>query len=111
VSTWSGRNISHALGFLRLLAVAYLIAFVSLWVQVTGLIGEQGIEPVKESMAAIRQQADTAGIGMVALLHRATLCWFDPSDGFLQFQCAMARRCRLCFLPTSRPPSACSCSG
>src|SRR4029077_10818231 len=37
--------ISSAL-FLRLLGVVYLVAFVSLWTQIDGLVGDHGISPV-----------------------------------------------------------------
>src|SRR6266404_206791 len=33
--------------FLRLLAIIYLIALISLWVQLPGLVGSNGIEPAK----------------------------------------------------------------
>src|SRR5215467_9736113 len=42
--------------FLRVLAVIYLIAFVSLWVQVDGLVGSNGISPFNEFLPAVRAQ-------------------------------------------------------
>ena len=42
--------------FLRALGVVYLIAFVSLWVQVDGLIGTRGVSPVSEFLPAAHQQ-------------------------------------------------------
>ena len=40
--------------FLRALGVIYLIAFVSLWVQVKGLIGSQGILPAPQYLQSLR---------------------------------------------------------
>jgi predicted DCC family thiol-disulfide oxidoreductase YuxK len=74
--------------FLRALAVIYLIAFISLWTQIGGLIGHNGILPTDQFMAAARQQCDLQGIGPDRFHLVPTLCWFDASDGFLDFQCA-----------------------
>jgi predicted DCC family thiol-disulfide oxidoreductase YuxK len=72
--------------FLRALGLIYLAAFVSLWMQVDGLIGSHGILPAAEMM----RQAGEAGLphngwGMYWLM--PTLCWFNASDGFLNFLC------------------------
>jgi predicted DCC family thiol-disulfide oxidoreductase YuxK len=74
--------------FLRALGVIYLIAFVSLWTQVSGLIGRNGILPAGQYMAAAQQQCDLQGIGLDRFHLLPTFCWFDSSDGFLHFQCA-----------------------
>src|SRR5208282_6194480 len=74
--------------FLRALAVIYLIAFVSLWTQIDGLIGHDGILPTDQYVAAARQQCDLQGIGLDRFRLMPTFCWFDSSDGFLGFQCA-----------------------
>ncbi|MEP6708625.1 MAG: lipase maturation factor family protein [Verrucomicrobiota bacterium] len=68
--------------FLRALGLVYLIAFVSLWVQVDGLIGSNGITPVSEFFPSVRGQ-----IGTRALSILPTLCWFNSSDAFLHFLC------------------------
>ena len=68
--------------FLRALGLVYLIAFVSLWVQVDGLIGSNGITPVSQFLSAVRGQ-----IGTRALSILPTLCWLSSSDGFLHFLC------------------------
>ena len=65
--------------FLRALAVTYLIAFLSFWVQAHGLIGAQGILPVDES---IRLEANSSHP-----LRHPTLFWFDQSDTFLHVVC------------------------
>src|SRR5881392_2603501 len=68
--------------FLRALGLIFLIAFVSLWVQIDGLIGSNGIIPVGEFLPAARAQ-----LGDRALSILPTLCWFNSSDAFLHFLC------------------------
>ncbi len=68
--------------FLRSLGGVYLIAFLSLWMQVDGLIGEHGILPVAEFLPAAR-----AHLGGNAPFVLPTLCWLNASDAFLHFLC------------------------
>src|ERR1700730_5967240 len=68
--------------FLRILGLIFLIAFVSLWVQIDGLVGSDGITPVAEFLPAARAQ-----LGDRALSILPTLCWFNSSDAFLHFLC------------------------
>ena len=68
--------------FLRAVGVIFLIAFVSLWVQIDGLIGTNGITPVSEFLPAVLAQ-----IGDHALWILPTLCWLNSSDAFLHFLC------------------------
>jgi predicted DCC family thiol-disulfide oxidoreductase YuxK len=68
--------------FLRMLGLIYLIAFVSLWVQVDGLVGSNGMSPVNRFLPAVRQQ-----LGPDAYFLLPTLCWFDSSNAFLHFLC------------------------
>ncbi len=68
--------------FLRALGLIFLIAFVSLWVQIDGLIGSNGITPAREFLPAARAQ-----LGDRAWSILPTLCWFNSSDGFLHFLC------------------------
>jgi predicted DCC family thiol-disulfide oxidoreductase YuxK len=74
--------------FLRALGAVYFIAFVSLWTQINGLIGHDGILPAGQFMSAVKQQCDAQGIGLERYHLLPTLCWFDSSDVFLHFQCA-----------------------
>ena len=74
--------------FLRALALVYLFAFISLWTQITGLIGHHGILPADQLMSSIKQQCDQHGIGDKRYYLLPTLCWFDASDGFLNGLCA-----------------------
>jgi predicted DCC family thiol-disulfide oxidoreductase YuxK len=68
--------------FLRVLGLIYLIAFVSLWVQVDGLVGNNGMSPVSRFLPAVGQQ-----LGSEAYFLLPTLCWFDSSNAFLHFLC------------------------
>ncbi len=69
--------------FLRALGCIYLIAFLSLWVQVHGLIGSKGILPADQFLTAVGQQVGTSGYYLVP-----TLFWLNPSDLCLHLLCA-----------------------
>jgi lipase maturation factor 1 len=69
--------------FLRLLGVVYLIAFASLWSQILGLIGANGISPATETIAAMH-----ADYGWHAYVYVPSLFWLSPSNGTLQAICA-----------------------
>jgi predicted DCC family thiol-disulfide oxidoreductase YuxK len=64
--------------FLRGLGLVYLAAFISLAVQIRGLVGAQGILPLGEYLAAARQ-----GWGADAYWRLPTLFWLDASDAAL----------------------------
>lgn len=68
--------------FLRLLGVIYLIAFVSLWVQIQGLVGSNGILPAHEYLDAVREQT---GAERYRLL--PTIFWVNASDSFISWVC------------------------
>ena len=68
--------------FVRLIGLCYLVAFVSLWVQVAGLIGSHGVLPIGEFLDAVRRQTGGARLDLLP-----TLCWFDASDPFLNLMC------------------------
>jgi predicted DCC family thiol-disulfide oxidoreductase YuxK len=68
--------------FLRALGLIYLIAFMSLWVQIDGLVGTDGISPIGQFLPYVHQQ-----IGARAWSILPTLCWFNSSNGFLHFLC------------------------
>ncbi len=68
--------------FLRALGVIYFIAFISLWVQIDGLVGANGILPVREFLPVAREQVGTRGF-----LVLPTLCWLNSSNAFLHFLC------------------------
>ena len=68
--------------FLRLLGVVYLIAFASLGVQMTGLVGSHGILPVAEYLARAH-----SALGAGAYREVPTLLWLWSSDAALMFLC------------------------
>ena len=68
--------------FLRLLGLIYLIAFLSLWTQISGLVGSDGISPAGEYLESVRER-----IGPERYRLLPTLCWLSASDSFLQFLC------------------------
>src|SRR5437588_7925375 len=65
--------------FLRLLGAVYLIAFVSLAVQVSGLLGERGILPAGSFLERAH-----ALYGSAAYRLFPTLCWFGAGDAILR---------------------------
>src|SRR5437667_2675681 len=69
--------------FLRLLGLTYLIAFVSLWVQVDGLVGSNGVSPLNQFLPAVYER-----FGSTAYSLLPTLCWFDSSNSLLHFLCS-----------------------
>ena len=68
--------------FLRLLAVVYLVAFLSLWAQVHGLVGEHGIWPAARYLDAAREQ-----LGPERLWKIPTLLWLASGDAALDVLC------------------------
>ena len=68
--------------FLRLLAAIYFVAFASLAVQITGLIGDQGILPVSGFLAAVSK-----ALGVRAYREAPTIFWLAHGDGFLVAAC------------------------
>jgi len=68
--------------FFRCLGVIYLIAFLSLRAQITGLIGANGILPVGDFLRAVYE-----AVGATAWLHAPTLAWVSASDSFLRTLC------------------------
>src|SRR5207302_10267787 len=68
--------------FLCALALVYLIAFVSLWIQIDGLVGANGILPISDYLSLAHRE-----IGYKTVWILPTLCWFNSSNGFLHFLC------------------------
>jgi len=66
--------------FLRALGLTYLIAFVSLWVQIDGLVGSNGVSPLNQFLPAVYERFGRSAYSLLP-----TLCWFDSSNGFLHF--------------------------
>ena len=61
--------------FLRLLAAIYLVAFASLAVQVTGLLGEHGISPAHDFLERVG-----TGLGWMRFWAAPSLFWWNSSD-------------------------------
>ena len=70
--------------FIRLLGFVYLLAFASLWPQITGLVGANGIAPAAETLFAIHGE-----YGWRAYLDVPSVFWLSPTDGLLQAICAL----------------------
>jgi hypothetical protein len=68
--------------FLRLLGLVYLAAFLSLAVQVQGLIGPQGILPAQEYLDAVRQAVGSARFHLAP-----TLFWLGAGPDALTLAC------------------------
>jgi predicted DCC family thiol-disulfide oxidoreductase YuxK len=70
--------------FLRLLGAIYLAAFVSLGVQILGLVGDAGILPLGDHLGAARR-----ALGDTAYRILPTLFWLDSSDASLLAGCVV----------------------
>jgi hypothetical protein len=84
VNSWAEKLPTYRVAsflFLRALGFVYFCAFVSLWLQVDGLIGRDGILPI----ASLMERAS----GQVGFRDLPTLCWLNAGDGFLHAQCAL----------------------
>lgn len=66
--------------FLRLLGAVYFIAFLSLGVQASGLLGSHGILPFADYLQAAR-----AALGGSAFWQVPTVLWLHPTDGAMAF--------------------------
>ncbi len=69
--------------FLRALALIYLVAFVSFWTQLNGLVGPHGLLPAQSYFDAVREQFN----GRVWLV-LPSLCWIFGAGNFLHVLCA-----------------------
>ena len=69
--------------FLRTLAAIYFIAFASLWWQLNGLIGPDGILPAQPYLDAVAKQ-----LGALRFWYLPTLSWFFGGGIFLHLLCA-----------------------
>src|ERR1700761_6889903 len=75
--------------FLRGLGAIYLVAFISFWMQSSGLIGHNGILPAGQFMSSMTEACDQHKIGADRYHLLPTLCWINASDQSLKFQCAV----------------------
>jgi lipase maturation factor 1 len=88
----SGFSIGRWL-FLRALAVVYLIAFVSLWIQVPGLIGPHGILPAQDYLDLVRGQ-----VGWERFYYLPTVFWFGAGTRALTLVCGLGTFCSVMLL-------------
>ena len=70
--------------FVRVLAVAHGVAFLSALTQVNGLVGPHGIEPAQALFAAAKAQ-----VGSAAYWYLPSLCWIFGTGAFLKVLCAV----------------------
>ncbi len=70
--------------FLRGLALVYIAAFASMYVQIRGLVGAEGILPLVEKLAYIREAVGSAGIWKFP-----SLFWMNASDTLLTGSCLL----------------------
>ena len=76
-------NLSCAV-FLRAMGLVYLIAFGSLWLQIDGLYGSEGILPISDWLEAVRE-----GAGPERYWTIPTWFWIDASDPSLHLACGV----------------------
>jgi predicted DCC family thiol-disulfide oxidoreductase YuxK len=68
--------------FLRMLGAVYAVAFLSMWVQVSGLIGPDGILPAGDFLKAVSEE-----VGLERYWFLPTLSWIFGAGWFLHVQC------------------------
>ncbi len=68
--------------FLRIVGVTFLIAFVSLWTQLHGLVGDDGILPAHDYLLRARENLGTACYWTLP-----TVCWLSTDGAFLNVLC------------------------
>ena len=73
--------------FVRMLGLVYLIAFVSLWTQVGGLVGDHGIQPVADFLEAAQAYFAAQNPPASPVWHIPTLLWISPHDALLHLLC------------------------
>ena len=74
--------------FLRMLGVVYLIAFVSLWTQIEGLIGQNGILPAQEFLDRVERYFAAQDPSASVAWSMPTLAWISTGNEFLHLLCA-----------------------
>jgi len=84
--------------FLRALGLIFIIAFISLWVQVKGLIGSQGILPAQDLLRSAQMQ-----LGPERYRLLPTLFWVNASDTALNIACALGTAAALALVADIAP--------
>ncbi len=88
--------------FLRAMGLIYFAAFVSLWTQVDGLIGEKGIAPAGRMLLDIETR-----LGGPRFWQMPTLCWYNSGDWFLHALCGAGTTAALLLMAGLVPALAC----
>ncbi|MBS0205963.1 MAG: lipase maturation factor family protein [Planctomycetes bacterium] len=70
--------------YFRGLGLVCLIAFVSLWSQIHGLVGQRGLLPADEFFGLVHKK-----LGANAYWQLPSLCWFGAGNGMLHLWCAL----------------------
>jgi predicted DCC family thiol-disulfide oxidoreductase YuxK len=70
--------------FLRALGLVFLIAFLSLWLQIDGLIGSEGILPITSTLDQASRH-----FGSSRFWQFPTLLWFSSTDAAITGVCAL----------------------
>ena len=91
--------------FLRGLGAVYLVAFISLWVQIDGLIGNRGILPARQLLSQIHSERPDLS-GPALFWEMPTLCWINSGDAFLHFLCGAGTALSIVLLLGFVPASA-----
>ncbi|HTL54303.1 MAG TPA: lipase maturation factor family protein [Candidatus Limnocylindrales bacterium] len=105
-----GKHVEHAdyylvrRTFLASLGVIYFVAFISLFGQIKGLIGKNGLEPAAELMSQVRAAVVANNIGLERYHLLPTVCWSGASDSFLRFQCIAGCLLALLLIAGLAPP-------
>ena len=68
--------------FMRLIGAIYLVAFISLVMQIGGLAGSHGIAPAADFLQRVKEQT-----GSERYWNVPTIFWFDAGDHFLKAVC------------------------
>ena len=89
--------------FLRGLALIYLIAFGSFWLQMDGLIGSRGIAPVRDAMPMLKAEAEQLHVGRDLYHLVPTFAWLGASDQALHGLCGLGLGCALALLAGIAP--------
>ncbi|MFZ4482531.1 MAG: lipase maturation factor family protein [Chthoniobacterales bacterium] len=89
--------------FPRLMGLTFLFAFVSLWTQIDGLAGSQGILPVADCLENVRNHFAATGSSWDAWLHIPSLLWFGASDRLLHGWLSVGALASLLLLLGIRP--------
>lgn len=85
--------------FMRIIGIIAFAAFFSLWTQIGGLIGENGILPAADFLRSAE-----AGLGGDRFALLPTLCWVGASDAFLHGLCIAGMGCAVLLVFNIVPP-------